>query len=201
MSFTLSRRASMLGLALAALLPATSVIAATAPNFTLPNSKGEQISLSDFAGKTVVLEWTNHGCPYVQRHYGTGNMQTLQQSAAGDDVVWLSIISSRPGSQGYVEGPEADALTASRNAAPRHVLLDPEGTVGRLYAAKTTPHMFVINGTGEVAYQGAIDDAPSASYGETAQANNFVLAALAAVKAGRSPDPASTRPYGCSVKY
>ena len=200
-SLPITRRTAILGLATASLLVTRRASAATAPDFTLPDGKGEPVSLSDFRGRTVVLEWTNHGCPFVRRHYGTGNMQALQQRAAADGTVWLSIVSSAPGKQGYVDGPQAEALSAERGATPAHVLLDPEGRVGRLYDARTTPHMFVIDPTGETVYRGAIDDAPYASAAETAQATNYVTAALDALKAGQRPAQASTRPYGCSVKY
>jgi peroxiredoxin len=176
---------------------------APAPAFTLTDSNGKSVSLSDFAGKTVVLEWTNDGCPFVKKHYAdpTRNMQTLQSDAAEDGVVWLSVISSAQGKQGHADGARANELTTTRGAAPAHVLLDPTGAVGRLYAAKTTPHMFVIDGTGTLAYDGAIDSNPSANPSDIAGATNYVTAALDAVAAGRTPDPATTKPYGCSVKY
>lgn len=185
--------------------PASAAVetGAPAPAFTLTDSNGQSVSLSDFTGKTVVLEWTNHGCPFVKKHYAspTNNMQNLQTAAAADGVVWLSIVSSAPDKQGHVDGAEANELTASRVAAPAHVLLDPNGTVGRLYAAKTTPHMFVIDGTGKLVYDGAIDSNDSSEQSDIAGATNYVTAALTAVKEGRAPDPAVTKPYGCSVKY
>ncbi|MEZ5938017.1 MAG: thioredoxin family protein [Hyphomonadaceae bacterium] len=179
----------------------TGKIGEAAPAFTELNSAGEKVSLSDFAGKTVVLEWTNDGCPFVQKHYNSGNMQKTQEAAAYDGVVWLTVISSKPGAQGYVSGKKADELTASRNAQPTHVLLDPDGSMERAYGAKTTPHMYVIKGDGQLAYKGAIDSIRSADVNDVPKADNYVLAALKAVKAGKTPDPALTPSYGCSVKY
>ena len=175
----------------------------TAPGFTGTTSTGETVSLSDFEGETVVLEWTNDGCPFVQKHYTQppANMQTLQEEAAAGDVVWLQIISSAPGKQGHVDGAEADAINESRGAAPDHVILDPSGDIGRLYEAKTTPHMFVIRGDQEIAYAGAIDSIPSSRVSDIETAENYVRAALEAVSAGEPVETASSKPYGCSVKY
>ena len=175
-----------------------------APDFTGTTSTGETVSLSDYEGKTVVLEWTNDGCPFVKKHYAEPpmNMQTLQtEDAAGDDVVWLQIISSKPGSQGHVSGAEADAINDGRDAAPDHVILDPSGDIGRLYDAKTTPHMFVIKGDQQIAYGGAIDSIRSARIEDIETADNYVRDALDAVKAGEPVEVASSTPYGCSVKY
>ena len=140
-----------------------------------------------------MLEWTNHLCPYTVKHYVTGNMQALQKDAAKDGVVWLTVASSAPGMQGHVNGLEAEKLTADRNAAPASVLLDPEGTVGRLYEAKTTPHMFVIDPAGKLVYMGAIDDKPTASPADVKTARNYLREALDAVKAGTPVKTASTR--------
>ena len=173
-----------------------------APDFTLPSASGETVSLSDFSGKTVILEWTNHGCPFVQKHYDSGNMQSLQTQYTGDEVVWLSIISSAPGKQGHVTPDKALALTTSREAAPTHVLLDEDGTVGKMYGAKTTPHMYVIDEEGTMlSYMGAIDSVPSADKADIDMATNYVKTSMAALAQGELPDPASTRPYGCSVMY
>src|SRR5262249_26228958 len=139
---------------------AEPTIGQPAPAFTAVDSNGKSHSLSEFKGRTVVLEWTNDGCPYVGKHYNSGNMQKLQQEATGAGVVWLSVISSAPGKQGYVTGAEANTLTTSRNAHPTAVLLDPTGAIGRDYEAQTTPHMFVIDKTGVLRYMGAIDDKP-----------------------------------------
>ncbi len=174
-----------------------------APGFTGTTSTGEIISLSDFADKTVVLEWTNDGCPFVQKHYAepVRNMQTLQDDATADDVVWIQIISSAPGKQGYVDGPGADQLNAERGAEPAYTILDPDGTIGRAYAAKTTPHMFVITDQQNIAYAGAIDSIRSAKVDDIAVATNYVTAALDAVAAGNPVEVTSAAPYGCSVKY
>lgn len=174
---------------------------AAAPAFTAVDDTGRAHSLAQYRGKTVVLEWTNNGCPYVKKHYDTRNMQTLQREAAAQGVVWLSVISSAPGKQGHVTPEQSRALTQSRGAAPTAVLLDPDGALGRLYGARTTPHMFVITPTGVLAYQGAIDDRNSADHATVQGARNYVREALAAVAAGRAPAVAATQPYGCSVKY
>lgn len=172
-----------------------------APDFSVADSSGRTVTLDQFAGKTVVLEWTNDGCPFVRKHYGAGNMQALQKKWTDAGVVWLSVVSSAPGTQGHVDGAGADALTRERGAAPSAVLLDPDGTMGRAYGAKTTPHMFVINEAGTVVYAGAIDDTPSANPADIATARNYVDGALSDLAAGRSVAVQSSRPYGCSVKY
>ena len=201
------------GMAAAVALTAGALIASTAqaspatgtpaPVFSGETSAGDTISLADFAGKTVVLEWTNDGCPFVKKHYAAPplNMQTLQQQAAADDVVWISVISSAPGKQGYADAARASELTASRGAAPAHVVLDAEGTIGKLYGAKTTPHMFVITPEGELAYEGAIDSIASAKVSDIAAATNYVTAALGELAAGEPVATPVTKPYGCSVKY
>ncbi|XBQ14910.1 MAG: redoxin domain-containing protein [Oceanicaulis sp.] len=170
-----------------------------APAFTGQTANGQEISLSDFAGQTVVLEWTNHGCPYVQRHY-QGNMQALQTRAADEGTVWIQVISSAPGEQGHVEGPDALRINAERGSAPAWTILDPDGVIGRAYDARTTPHMYVIDGEGVLQYAGGIDDQPRPRDGDP-EATPFVAMALDAVAAGETPDPAATAPYGCSVKY
>ena len=178
---------------------AAPAVGKQAPQFTGVDSYGKSISLADFRGKTVVLEWTNHDCPYVRRHYGAGNMQGLQKEATKEGVVWISVVSSAPGREGHVVAREANDLTKRRGAAPSFVVLDPKGTIGQRYRARTTPHMYVVNPAGKLAYMGAIDDNP---WGDNAAgAKNFVRLAVAAVKAGKQVAQASTRPYGCSVKY
>lgn len=172
-----------------------------APDFTAVDSNGKEHRLSDFKGKTVVLEWTNHDCPYVRKHYDSGNMQALQKTATGKGIVWLSIISSAPGKQGHVSGAEANRLTSSRNAAPTAVLLDESGEIGRLYGAKTTPHMYIIDEGGELVYMGGIDSISSTDTNDIARATNYVDAALNALSSGQPIEDAVTRPYGCSVKY
>jgi peroxiredoxin len=180
---------------------AQPVIGQPAPAFTATDTKGVSHSLSDFRGKTVVLEWTNHDCPYVKKHYDTGNMQALQREATAEGVVWLTIISSAPGKQGYVTPDEADALTAERDAAPTAVLFDPEGIAGKAYGARTTPHMFVIDPDGTLVYMGGIDDRPTSSKADVEGARNYVREALTAVRSGQDVPQSTSRPYGCSIKY
>lgn len=172
-----------------------------APDFTGVDSNGNKHSLSDFKGKIVVLEWTNHDCPYVKKHYNSGNMQQLQKNATENGVIWLSIISSRPGKQGHVSGKQANELTRSRNAVPTAVILDETSEIGRLYGAKTTPHMYIIDKTGQLVYMGGIDSIPSSNEEDIAKAKNYVTAALDAMAAGKPIQESVTRPYGCSVKY
>ncbi len=172
-----------------------------APNFTLNSVSGTMVSLSDYRGKTVVLEWTNHDCPYVQKHYDSDNMQSLQRKYTSQDVVWLSIISSAPGKQGYIDAETANQLTSSRKAAPTQVLFDPEGKVGRQYGARTTPHMFIIDQEGTLRYMGAIDSIKSANPADIAKATNYVDEGLASLRAGKAIAKKSSSPYGCSVKY
>jgi len=178
-----------------------ATIGEKAPAFEERDSKGQVLKLSDFAGKTVVLEWTNDGCPFVQKQYNSGNMQKTQDDAEKDGVVWISVISSRVGTQGYVSGAQADKLTADRKAHPAHVILDADGSMGRAFGAQTTPHMFVISPDGKLAYQGAIDSMATTDLADVPKATNYVAAALKAVKEGKTPDPAVTKAYGCSVKY
>ena len=190
----------------AAATPATAEAGAmpmagqAAPAFTLVDADGTQRSLADFRGRTVVLEWTNEGCPYVQKHY-SGAMQALQREAVGDGVVWLSIISSAPGTQGHVEGEAARQWKTRTNGASTHLLLDPTGEVGKLYGAKTTPDMRVIDGDGRLVYVGGIDDRPTNKVEDLDGANNYVRAALDDLEAGRPVRTAFATPYGCSVKY
>lgn len=171
-----------------------------APNFTLVDAEGNRRSLADFRGRTVVLEWTNEGCPYVKKHY-TGAMQALQREATAAGVVWLTIISSAPGTQGHVEGEEARQWRTRTNGAATHLLLDPTGEVGKLYDAKTTPDMRVIDGDGVVRFVGGIDDRPTNKPEDLEGANNFVRAALDDLEAGRPVRTAFATPYGCAVKY
>lgn len=187
-------------LAMAGVSAAAPTINAPAPDFTAVDSNGVSHSLADFRGNAVVLEWTNHDCPFVVKHY-QGNMQTLQQEATADGVVWLTIISSKPGSQGYVSPEQANELTTSRGAAPTAVLLDPDGTVGRAYGALVTPHMYVIDEEGVLVYMGGIDDKPTSNPADIPGATPYVANALAALFSGSAIDPNQTRPYGCTVKY
>jgi hypothetical protein len=173
---------------------------AKATDFKLTDASGKTVQLSDFKGKTVVLEWNNPGCPFVQRHY-EGNMQKTQAAAKAGGVVWLTINSGAPGKQGYMQGAEAQKWVGDKKATPAHYLLDPKGVVGKGYAAKTTPHMYIIDGAGTLRFQGGIDDKPAARVEEMGSARNHVLAALNEIKAGKAVSVAQTTPYGCSVKY
>ena len=182
--------------------PAATAKAGTpAPSFSAPDIAGKTIRLGDYAGKIVVLEWTNDGCPFVGKHYNSGNMQALQQKYAGTGVVWLTIASSAPGEQGYVTPAEAKTDLARWRATPTDFLLDPDGVAGHLYDARATPHMVVIDRAGRVAYMGAIDDTPSTRLADVKTAHNYVTAALDAIAAGQPVAIASTRAYGCSIKY
>lgn len=172
-----------------------------APGFTGLDSNGKQHSLSQYKGNTVILEWTNHDCPYVKKHYNSGNMQALQKDATANGVVWLSIISSSPGKQGHVSSKQANELTASRNASPTAVILDESSEIGLLYGAKTTPHMYIIDKTGQLVYMGGIDNTPSKNEDDIPRSKNYVRAALDEMAAGQAIKESITRPYGCSVKY
>jgi hypothetical protein len=172
-----------------------------APAFTAPDIAGHAVSLADYAGKTIILEWTNDGCPFVGKHYNSGNMQELQRrfTEAGD--IWLTIASSAPGEQGFVGPEEARADIGRWKAAPSDYLLDPDGVVGHLYDAKATPHMVVIDAKGVIAYIGAIDDKRSTDLDDVKTAKNYVAAALDELAAGKPVTVAATHDYGCSVKY
>lgn len=184
-------------------LPALAqpVIGQAAPAFTSTDSNGKSVSLADFKDKTVVLEWTNDGCPFVQKHYNSNNMQALQKRATDDGIIWLSVISSAPGKQGHVTSEQANELTASRKAAPTAVLLDETGEVGKLYGAKTTPHMFIIDAEGNLVYEGAIDNKPSPRESDIKDATNYVQQALDEIKAGKPVSVSTSKAYGCGVKY
>lgn len=171
-----------------------------ATDFKLTDADGKTVQLSDFKGKTVVLEWNNPGCPFVQRHY-QGNMQKTQAAAKAGGVVWLTINSGAPGKQGHVDGAGAKKWVGDQKAVPAHYLLDPRGIVGKGYAAKTTPHMYIIDEQGVLRYQGGIDDKPAARVEEMGSARNHVTAALGEMKAGKPVSVATSQPYGCSVKY
>jgi peroxiredoxin len=206
-----SRRAILTGAGAAVLAPrglvvpsaawAAPKVGVAAPAFTATATSGQAVSLADQRGKLVVLEWTNHDCPYVRKHYGSGNMQGLQRETTGQGVVWLTIISSAPGTQGHVSPGQADELTVRRNASPSAVLLDPTGVVGRMYGATNTPHMYVVDKAGTLVYAGAIDDRPTTRQGDIAGATNYVREALQAVAAGQPVKTPLTRAYGCTVKY
>ena len=173
----------------------------TAPDFEGLDTRGQPQQLSDYRGKTVVLEWTNHDCPYVRKHYDAGNMQQQQREVAAQGAVWLSIISSAPGKQGHVDPGQADELTRSRDAAPHAVILDPDGTIGRAYGARTTPHMYIIDKTGTLVYMGGIDSIRSADPGDVPKADQYVRKALQELADGKTVTTPVSQPYGCSVKY
>jgi peroxiredoxin len=172
-----------------------------APEFTLVDSKGQEHSLSDFRGKTVILEWHNRDCPFVKKFYGAGEMQRLQAMYNSGDYVWLTINSSKPGKQGHLSAEEANELIADKKFAATAFLLDESGDVGRAYAAKTTPHMYIIDTEGTLRYAGAIDSIPSAKADDIGKAENYVVSALEQLKAGQEVAKTVTKPYGCSVKY
>ncbi len=205
----LTRQTFIAGLALAglsfgataALAEAAAKVGAPAPVFQAVDADGKTRSLSEFAGKTVILEWTNADCPYVRKHYNSATMQTLQKDMTKDGVVWLSVVSSPVGEQGHVEGPQAKELTVKRDAAPTAVLLDPNSKVARAYGATTTPHMYIIDPKGTLAYMGAIDDKPSSSAASLNSAKSYVRQAMAELKAGKPVSEAATKSYGCAVKY
>ena len=186
---------------LAAVAAAQAVVGQPAPAFTATDSNGKPESLADFKGKWVVLEWTNNDCPFVKKHYGSGNMQKLQKAYTGKGVTWLSVISSAPGQEGFADGAKANSLTQERAASPTAVLLDPQGKLGRLYGAKTTPHIYVIDPQGRLVYNGAIDDKPSTDTADIAGAKNYLAGALDQAMAGKPVTVASSQPYGCAVKY
>ena len=178
-----------------------ATIGAAAPDFEATTITGEAFKLSDHKGDIVVLEWTNHKCPFVVKHYSTGNMQAAQKTAAEHGVKWVSIVSSAEGKQGAVNAEEAAEILTEKGATVTAKILDPSGEIGKLYGAKTTPHMYVVNADGALAYAGAIDDNSSANPATVEGATNHVLAAITDLKAGNDVAVASTAPYGCSVKY
>jgi len=172
-----------------------------APGFRANDVNGRVVSLSDFRGKTVVLEWNNPECPFVKKHYDSGNMQKTQAAAAADGVVWLTINSSAEGKQGYMTPAQAKAVAASQQSRRTAYLLDPKGVIGTGYGAKSTPHMYVVNPAGTLVYMGGIDDKPTKDAADIKTARNHVLAALSELKAGKAVSVPTSRPYGCSVKY
>lgn len=180
---------------------AEAVVGQPAPEFTTIDSNGMPVKLSDYRGRVVVLEWTNNECPFVMKHYNAGNMQATQKKAVDGGAAWLSVISSAPGNHGYVDGAKANELTASRKALPTAVLLDSSGEVGKLYGAKTTPHMFVIDKEGKLVYAGAIDSIASPRESDIREATNYVAQALEEIAAGKPVSVSNTKPYGCGVKY
>lgn len=181
--------------------PKTAEIGALAPTFSLPSVEGKSVSLSDYKNKFVVLEWTNKDCPFVRKHYESGSMQATQEKAKKMGAVWLTICSSAPGQQGYMAADQYKGYVKDKKMASAAVLLDPEGTVGHLYLARATPQIVVIDASGKVVYNGAIDDKPSPDPETLKGAKNYALAALEESMAGKPVTVATSRPYGCSVKY
>lgn len=180
---------------------ASAAVGQAAPAFTLTDATGAQVSLADHAGSVVVLEWVNFDCPFVKKHYRSGNMQALQQRYAAQGVVWLAVCSSAPGKQGHFAGDALTSRIASEQFAGAHYLIDADGATGRAYGALTTPHMYVIDAAGNLAYHGAIDSVRSANPADIPSATNHVAEALDAVIAGNAVPTPATRAYGCSVKY
>ena len=193
--------AAVAAISVAMPLTAAQKNGAVAQDFKLTDMYGKTVQLSDFRGKTVVMEWHNPGCPFVVKHYDSGNMQATQAAARKQGAVWLTINSGAQGKQGYMKGPEAQKLTKEQGMNSDHYLLDVKGVVGKAYAAKTTPHMYIIDGSGKLVYQGGIDDKPTANKADIKGARNHVTAALTELNAGKSVSVAQSRPYGCSVKY
>lgn len=172
-----------------------------APEFTARTSEGKTIKLSDYAGKVVVLEWKNHGCPFIKKHYDSGNMQALQKEYTAKKVVWLSVISSAPGKEGYSDAAQAEKDKKDFGAAPTAIILDEKGEMGKMYSAQTTPHMYVIDAKGVLVYQGAIDDKPSTDVADVKTAKSYLREALDATLTGKKVAVAQTKAYGCGVKY
>lgn len=201
------RRSLMLGGAAVALAPAISFattspdVGKPAPAFTAVDSNGKTWSLADLKGKVVVIETTNHDCPYVRKHYTAKNMQTQQREAAAKGVIWLTSASSATGEQGYVTAQQANDLTKSRDAAPAAVLLDPQSKIARAYGATVTPHMYIIDANGVLVYKGGIDSIPSADVADIPKAKQYVRVGLDELLAGKPIADSSTRPYGCTLKY
>ena len=180
---------------------AAAKVGEKAPDFSLTDINGKEHSLSDYAGKVVVLEWINHGCPFVKKHYESGNIPEMQSSLTQDGVVWLSICSSAEGTQGHMSASEWKKISQKKNSNASAILIDESGEVGRAYGAVTTPHMYVIQSNGTLAYNGAIDSIPSTKEADIQKAENYVVAAVEAVKSGQPVAKSVTKPYGCSVKY
>ncbi|MDH3458113.1 MAG: thioredoxin family protein [Gemmatimonadota bacterium] len=199
--FSLTAVAALCRVTPAAAQLSDPAIGAPAPTFTLPDTYGNQHALGDYRGQWVVLEWLNYGCPYVQKHYKSQNMQDLQAKYREDGVAWLAIVSSAPGKQGYYPADEMNVQNEAHNNKASAVLLDPEGDVGKAYGARTTPQMVVIDPRGTLLYNGAIDDRPTARLADIDGAHNYLVAALDEAMAGRAVSVPRTQPYGCSVKY
>jgi hypothetical protein len=188
-------------LAFAAGARAAPSVGQAAPDFTIADATGKPVKLSDYRGKFVVLEWTNPGCPYVRKHYNSGNMAATQQDAVAKGAVWLSINSTETSHGDYMEPAKLVAWVKERKVNPTAMLMDVEGTAGRAYGARTTPHMYIVDPKGRLVYAGGIDSIPSASASDIPKATNYVKQAMAEVASGKPISAATTRPYGCSIKY
>lgn len=180
---------------------AAGAVGAPAPVFTATDIAGKAVNLADLKGKVVVLEWTNHQCPFVVKHYSTGNMQALQKEFTDKGVVWLTIVSSAPGEQGNVTPEEAAGIAKQAGAAHSHKILDPQGAIGRMYDAKVTPHMYVIGTDGTLLYNGAIDSIRSTKKEDVEKAEPWLKNAVNAVLAGQAVQNATNQAYGCTIKY
>jgi hypothetical protein len=180
---------------------AQAVVGSPAPGFTATDSHGQSHTLDQYRGKYVVLEWHNQGCPYTRKHYVSGNMESLQKEWTAKGVVWFTVISSAPGEQGYQTDAQENAYLEKMHAAPTAVLMDPQGKLGHLYDAKTTPEMYVIDPQGKLIYEGAIDDRPTPDVSDIKGADNYLTDALTEAMAGKPVAHSYTRSYGCSVKY
>ncbi|WP_311223667.1 MULTISPECIES: redoxin domain-containing protein [unclassified Acidovorax] len=198
------RRRTLIAISLtlaAAGAQAAATVGQPAPDFSARDATGKTVRLSDFRGKTVVLEWTNPGCPFVRKHYDSGNIPATQKSAVDQGVVWLSVNSTEKAASDYLEGPRLTGWLKERKAVPTAVLMDEEGAVGHTYGARTTPHLYIVNAQGSLVYAGGIDSIASARPADIDKATNYVKAALADVAAGKPIAAATTQPYGCSIKY
>jgi hypothetical protein len=180
---------------------AGATVGERAPDFSVVDAHGNVHSLSDFEGQFVILEWLNHGCPFVKKHYDGNNMQEMQKRYTEKGVVWLSVVSSAPGTQGYMEPEETLKTMEEKNAAPTAILLDVDGTMGRAFDARVTPHMYIINPEGILEFNGAIDDKPTARLRDLEGAHNYVDAAMASLLNGEPVEVTTNTPYGCTVKY
>jgi peroxiredoxin len=200
-SFKNAGLVGVVALAMSGAAMAAAQVGQPAPAFKAPGASGKDVSLADYKGKYVVLEWTNEGCPFVQKHYKSGNMQKLQAAYTGKDVAWLTVFSSKPGAQGHVDAAGAQKFKADQKAASTALVLDGAGTVGRLYDAQTTPNLYVIDPQGKLIYAGAIDDTPSADPADIPNSKNFVQLALDESMAGKPVSTPVSKPYGCSIKY
>jgi peroxiredoxin len=180
---------------------AAAAVGQPAPNFTLKDASGKTVRLSDYKGKHVVLEWTNPGCPFVRKHYDSGNMQSTQKESTGKGVVWLAINSTEKASSDYLEPGKLAAWMSQQKSAPTAVLMDEDGIAGQAYGARTTPHMYIVDPAGKLIYAGGIDSIPSGNVDDIKKATNYVRQALGETLAGKQVSAAATRPYGCTIKY